>query len=78
MASYDPSKKYQWSNDDQITISGRDFGLFLNTFRAILESDLAVPILMANRANTAIEAVMSKYIENGTIKEVEQKMEIVK
>ena len=78
MASYDPSKEYQWPNDDQIIISGRDFGLFLNTFRAILESDLAVPILMANRANIAIEAVMSKYIENGTIKEVEQKMEIVK
>jgi len=80
MAKYDPNKKYQWSNDDQITISGRDFGLFLNAFRSILNTEEAARILLANEANKAIEDIIAEYVEKDIIKEVDDrpKMEVKK
>ena len=59
MAKYDRSKKYDWSNEDQITISGRDFGFLLNTIRSILNTEQAAQILLADRANDVIENIIS-------------------
>jgi len=70
MAKYDRSKKYSWSNEDQITISGRDFGFLLNTIRSILSTEQAAQILLADRANDVIEGIMAEYVEKGVIKEV--------
>lgn len=80
MTKYDPSKKYSWNNDDQITISGRDFGLFLNAFRSILNTEEAARILLANEANKAIENIIADYVEKDIIKEVSDKpkMEVKK
>lgn len=83
MAQYDPNKKYQWSNDDKITISGRDFGLFLNAFRTILSSNQPLPVqtvILADKANSAIESIMIEYVEKDVIKEVVErpKMEVKK
>ena len=70
MAKYDRSKKYSWSNEDQITISGRDFGFLLNTIRSILSTEQAAQILLADRANDVIESIMAEYVEKDVIKEV--------
>lgn len=70
MAKYDRSKKYSWSNEDQITISGRDFGFLLNTIRSILSTEQAAQILLADRANDVIEGIMAEYVEKDVIKEV--------
>ncbi len=70
MAKYDRSKKYSWSNEDQITISGRDFGFLLNTIRSILNTEQAAQILLADRANDVIEGIMAEYVEKDVIKEV--------
>ena len=70
MAKYDRSKKYTWSNEDQITISGRDFGFLLNTIRSILNTEQAAQILLADRANDVIENIMAEYVEKDVIKEV--------
>jgi hypothetical protein len=73
--SYDPNKRYTWSNSDQFTISGRDFGLFLNTFRAILSNDNPLPVnvvILADKANEAIEALMAEYVEKGVIIEASE------
>lgn len=80
MAKYDQKKQYTWSNDDKITISGRDFGLFLNAFRTILNTEEAAKILLANEANKAIEAIIAEYVEKDIIKEATErpKMEIKK
>lgn len=70
MAKYDRGKKYSWSNEDQITISGRDFGFLLNTIRSILNTEQAAQILLADRANDVIEGIMAEYVEKDVIKEV--------
>ena len=70
MAKYDRSKKYSWSNEGQITISGRDFGFLLNTIRSILNTEQAAQILLADRANDVIEGIMAEYVEKDVIKEV--------
>jgi hypothetical protein len=80
MASYDASKKYQWSNEDVFQISGRDLGLFLNTFRSILNTEEAARIMLVMKAADSIESIMAEYVEKDVIKEVveEEPLRIIK
>jgi hypothetical protein len=70
VASYDPSKKYTWTPEDQFTLSGAEFGLVLNTLRAILNTPEAAKILLANQANEVVESTLAKAVESGVVKEV--------
>ena len=69
MAQYDPNKRYTWQPEDKFELSGREFGLILNTLRAILNTEEAAKILLAQQANAAIEAVMAKGVEMDIVKE---------
>ncbi len=71
MANYDPSKRYTWNPEDKFELSGSEFGLILNTFRSILNTEEAARILLASRANDVIEGVMARSAEAGVIKEME-------
>ena len=70
VSSYDPNKKYKWGPTDEFTISGGDFGLILNSLRAILSTQEASRILLASDAHTAIEKIMAQNVASGVIKEV--------
>lgn len=69
MATYDPNKKYTWSPEDKIEITGREFGLLLNSFRAILSTEQAQQVLLADRANSAVEAILARAVEADIVKE---------
>ena len=64
---YDPSKTYTWKNDDLFSISGKDFGLILNSLRAILSTEAAQTTMLASRANDAIEKIVAENVEKGTM-----------
>jgi hypothetical protein len=70
MAQYDPNKRYTWGPEDKFELNGKEFGLILNTFRAILGTEEASKILLAQQANSAIEAAMARGVEADIIKEV--------
>jgi hypothetical protein len=67
--SYDPNKRYTWTPNDEFVLSGAEFGLLLNTFRAILSTEEAAKILMADRSNQVVESVLAKAVESGRVKE---------
>lgn len=67
--TYDPNKKYTWTPEDQFTISGGEFGLILNTLRAVLNTPEAARILLANEANKVVEATLAKAVEDGIVVE---------
>jgi hypothetical protein len=69
--SYDPNKKYTWTPDDSFILSGGEFGLVLNALRAVLNTQEAARILIANQANTVVEGALQRAVENGIAKEVE-------
>jgi hypothetical protein len=71
MAQYDPSKRYTWTPEDTFTISGQDFGLFLNTVRSYLSSEEAARFQLMMKANEVIEKIMISGVEADIIKEVE-------
>lgn len=75
--SYDPQKNYTWLPDDKIEITGSQFGMILNTFRSILASPLASMMRNLELANTAVEEIMAKQVENGVIKEIQPKQQNV-
>lgn len=66
-ATYDPNKKYTWTNEDSFILSGAEFGLVLNTLRAVLGTPEAARILLANQANEVIEHTLAKAVENGVV-----------
>lgn len=67
--TYDPNKKYTWTPDDSFILSGGEFGIILNTLRAILNTPEAAKILLANQANTIIEKTLANAVENGVVVE---------
>lgn len=82
MAQYDPAKRYTWTHEDTFTLTGQQFGLFLNTVRAYLSSEEAARFQLMMQANQVIEELMIKGVESDMIKEVEDTptptMEVVK
>lgn len=72
ISAYDPNKKYGWTPDDQFVMSGQEFGIVLNALRAVLNTQEASKILLANEANKAVEAVLAKGVEAGMVKEIEE------
>jgi hypothetical protein len=67
--TYDPNKKYTWTPDDTFILTGSEFGLVLNTLRAILTTPEAARILLTKQTNDVIENVLTKAVENGVVKE---------
>lgn len=67
---YDPSKKYQWTPEDTFTISGAEFALLLNSFRAILSSEESQKVLLAQKASDVLENQLKIAVETGRAKEV--------
>ena len=68
--TYDPKKQYKWELDDEFKLNGNEFGLLLNTFRAILKKPEAQEVLLANQANNVIEEVLKRSVEDGVSQEV--------
>lgn len=71
MATYNPSSRYTWTPEDTFTLTGQQFGLFLNTVRAYLSSEEAARFQLMMQANQVIEELMIKGVEADIIKEVE-------
>jgi len=67
---YDPNKKYTWTPEDAFVLSGNEFGVLLNTLRAILGTAEAQRVLLADRANSVIENAFGRAVELGVAKEV--------
>jgi len=67
--AYDPNKNYSWQPEDVFEMNGKDFGLLLNTVRAILSTEQAAHIRLALQCNDAIEGIMHTAIEKGIVKE---------
>jgi hypothetical protein len=70
-AVYDPAKKYSWGIETEFTLNGQEFGLILNTLRAIVNTEEAVKILMADKSNQILEGTMAKAVAEGKIFEAE-------
>ena len=71
MATYDPNKRYTWTPQDKFELNGAEFGMILNTLRAILGTEEAAKVLLANQANDAIENALAKAVEADVVKEAE-------
>lgn len=72
MATYDPAKRYTWTPDDKFEFTGAEFGLILNAFRAVLNTEEAAKILLANEANQAVERALATAVEKDVVKEAEE------
>lgn len=70
MAQYNPNAKYTWTPEDTFTLTGQEFGLFLNTVRAYLSSEEAARFQLMLQANQVIEKLMIQGVEADIIKEV--------
>ncbi len=70
MATYDSNKKYSWSPEDRFEVTGEQFGLLINAFRAVLSTPEAMNIMLVSRANKTVEEIMANAVEKDIVKEV--------
>jgi hypothetical protein len=68
--TFDPNKKYTWAIDSEFTLSGNDFGILLNSLRAILSTEEAQRVLLADKASQIMEATLAEAVQNGSVVEV--------
>jgi len=69
---YNPMSKYTWTPQDVFELSGEQFGMVLNAFRAVLSTPEAQRILLIEKANEAIESAMVTAVEKGIVVEVNE------
>lgn len=69
---YNPMSKYSWTPQDVFELSGEQFGMVLNAFRAVLSTPEAQRILLIDKANEAIESAMALAVEKGIVVEVSE------
>lgn len=67
--TFDPAKKYTWSGTDQFSLSGYEFGVILNSLRAVLSTSEAQAIFQAAQASELVEKVLARAVEAGVAKE---------
>ena len=70
MAQYDANKKYSWKQEDVFTLTGQEFGLFLNIVRGYLATEEALKFQGMVQANQVIEKILKTSVESGIVKEV--------
>lgn len=66
---YDPNKKYRWEPESQFLLSGEEFGVILNSLRAILNTPEAQRILLVERASKLIDNSLARAVEIGIVQE---------
>ena len=71
--TFDPNKSYKWAPTDTFEVSGHDFALILNTIRAIVSTEDAQKIILANEANKVVETILGKGVEAGFVVENDDK-----
>lgn len=70
VAEYDPNKKYKWTPNDTFVLTGNDFGLVLNTLRALTSAPIGLKtLMMAAQANEAMEVSLKAAVELGIVVE---------
>lgn len=67
MAQYDANKRYSWNPEDTFTLSGKEFGLLLNTVRAYLASEEAARFQLMIQSNHAIEEILKRAVEDDVV-----------
>jgi len=69
---FDQSKSYQWDENAEITISGKDYGLLNHFIRTQLSSPEAQLTLLALEAQKVVAQILKKEVESGNFTEVKQ------
>ena len=67
---FDPNKKYTWNTDAKFVLDGGDFGMLLNTLRAIVNTKEAQTILLAKQAGDVLEETLAAAVEAGVVVEI--------
>ena len=69
-AKYDPNKDYTWTPADTFVLTGNDFGLVLNTLRALTTAPIGLKtLIMAQKASEAMETSLKAAVEIGIVVE---------
>jgi len=67
LPTFDPSKEYKWTIDTEFTLTGSEFAVVMNAFRAVLSTEEAQKIINVNKAAEAMEIVLGKAVEEGKV-----------
>jgi hypothetical protein len=67
--NYDRSKQYTWNTDDMFEISGTELGMISKFLRAILSTEEAAKIMLAQQSDIAVQSIISRAVEAGKIEE---------
>jgi hypothetical protein len=68
--SYDPTHTYKWEKDTKFELSGEEFGMVINSLKAIAATNEAIMYQQIYQALQKVEAALSKAIEEGKVEDI--------
>jgi len=68
--SYDPTHTYKWEKDTKFELSGEDFGMIINSLKAINATSEAAMYHQLYLALQRVEAALSRAIEEGKVEDI--------
>jgi len=69
---FDPQKKYKWNEDDKITLTGSQFGAFVNVVQALTQTELFQVVKAFDVLSSIMHDVVKENVESGLFKEDDQ------
>lgn len=75
MADIKPNTPYQWADQEQFPLNGKEFEFFINTTRAILNTPEAQKYLLIAELGRVLEAKLAEAIKEGRVNEAPPKEE---
>jgi hypothetical protein len=69
MAQYDPNKSYSWKPETKFQVTGKEFGLLLQVVKTELSSEAASKVMLYQRLNAALEAILAQAVESEQVYE---------
>lgn len=75
MAKVKPNTPYQWEDNTQFCLNGKEFEIFINTIRAVMSTPDAQKYLLLAELGKVLEDKLANAVEEGKVFEAPQKEE---
>ena len=69
--AFDPNKNYTWKTNAEFVLSGEQFGSILNALRAVLGTQEAQALSIAEQAHSKLQEVFANAVATGIATEID-------
>lgn len=67
--TFDPQKPYEWKEEDQVVLSGKEFSALINTIKHLNNTEISMVFKAIHSLDGLLNNVVKTNVESGLFKE---------